>query len=170
MRARQWIALAAGLLFGAGLVVSGMTQPVKVLGFLDVTGQFDASLMLVMIGAIAVHFIGYRFAKRRSAPVFDETFHLPTRSQIDAKLIVGALIFGAGWGLGGYCPGPGVVSLVGGGYSALTFVSAMLIGIFATAKLQARTPTNVQSGEAVGGRAGIKVANLSPHEHSTSNQ
>jgi uncharacterized membrane protein YedE/YeeE len=143
-----------------------MTQPVKVLGFLDVTGQFDASLMLVMVGAIGVHFVGYRIANRLGAPVFD----LPARSQIDAKLIGGAVIFGAGWGLGGYCPGPGVVSLVGGGYSALTFVSAMLIGIFATAKLQTRTPTNEQSGEAVGGDTGIKVANLSTHEHSITNQ
>lgn len=168
MRARQLIALAAGLVFGAGLVVSGMTQPMKVLGFLDITGRFDASLVLVMVGAIGVHFFGYRIAKRRSAPVFDEKFHLPTGTQIDAKLIVGAVLFGVGWGIGGYCPGPGIVALAGGGYSALTFVFAMLIGIFATTKLQARA--RAQSGEAVRGSAGTNVANLNVHEHSIPNQ
>jgi hypothetical protein len=139
-KARQVVALLTGLVFGAGLVISGMTQPVKVLGFLDVTGHFDASLMLVMVGAIAVHFFGYRWAQRRSAPVFDEKFHVPTRRDIDAKLIIGALLFGAGWGLGGYCPGPAVVSLPGGGLSALTFVFAMLVGMFATAKLEHHAP------------------------------
>lgn len=135
-KARLLVALCTGLLFGAGLVVSGMTQPVKVLGFLDVTGRFDASLMLVMVGAIAVHFLGYRYVRRRSAPMFDDKFQVPTRRDIDAKLIIGALLFGAGWGLGGYCPGPAIVSLPGGGLSALTFVFAMLIGMFATAKLE----------------------------------
>ena len=135
-KARLLVALITGLIFGAGLVISGMTQPVKVLGFLDVTGRFDASLMLVMVGAIGVHFVGNRWAKRRSAPVFDERFQVPTRRDIDAKLIIGALLFGAGWGLGGYCPGPAIVSLPGGGISALTFVVAMVVGMFATAKLE----------------------------------
>jgi uncharacterized protein len=135
-KARLGVALFTGLIFGAGLVISGMTQPVKVLGFLDVTGRFDASLMFVMAGAIGVHFFAYRWTKRRSAPVLDDQFHVPTRRDIDAKLIIGALLFGAGWGLGGYCPGPGIVSLAGGGYSALTFVLAMVVGMFATAKLE----------------------------------
>lgn len=135
-KARLLVALITGLVFGAGLVVSGMTQPTKVLGFLDVTGRFDASLMLVMVGAIGVHFLGHRWAKRRSTPVFDDRFQLSTRRDIDAKLIIGALLFGAGWGLGGYCPGPAIVSLPGGGISALTFVSAMVVGMFATAKLE----------------------------------
>ncbi|HTU62683.1 MAG TPA: DUF6691 family protein, partial [Polyangiales bacterium] len=91
-KARLLVALITGLVFGAGLVISGMTQPVKVLGFLDVTGRFDASLMLVMIGAIAVHFIGQRWAKRRSAPVFADHFQQPTRRDIDTKLVVGALL------------------------------------------------------------------------------
>lgn len=143
-KARLLVALAAGLVFGAGLVISGMTQPVKVLGFLAVTGQFDASLMLVMVGAIGVHFFAYRAIKRRNAPLYDDKFHVPTRSDIDAKLIVGALIFGAGWGIGGYCPGPAIVSLPGGGFSALTFVSAMALGMFATAKLEARAGTDAQ--------------------------
>lgn len=132
---RLLVALLTGLIFGAGLVISGMTQPSKVLGFLDVTGRFDASLMLVMVGAIGVHFFGYRLAKRRSAPVFADAFQLPTRRDIDAKLILGAVLFGVGWGIGGYCPGPAIVALPGGGISALTFVSAMVVGMFATAKL-----------------------------------
>jgi uncharacterized protein len=142
-KARYVVALTAGLVFGAGLVISGMTQPSKVLGFLDVTGNFDASLMLVMVGAIAVHVFAYAWSKRRAAPLFDAKFQVPTRRDIDTKLIVGALLFGAGWGLGGYCPGPGIVSLAGGGLSALTFVSAMLVGMFATAKLEAHTPPKV---------------------------
>jgi uncharacterized membrane protein YedE/YeeE len=129
-------AFAAGLLFGAGLVISGMTQPQKVLGFLDPFGQFDASLMFVMLGAIAVHFIAYRVRARRSAPLYSAKFLVPTRRDIDAKLLAGAFIFGAGWGLGGYCPGPGIVSLAGGGLSALAFVSAMLLGTLATIKAE----------------------------------
>lgn len=131
------VALGTGLLFGAGLVVSGMTKPVKVIGFLDVFGRFDASLIFVMLGAIAVHFFAYRWKQGKSAPLFDTKFLVPTRRDIDAKLLMGALLFGAGWGLGGYCPGPGLVSLAGGGLPALTFVGAMLVGMFMTAKLEA---------------------------------
>jgi uncharacterized membrane protein YedE/YeeE len=129
-------ALAAGLLFGVGLVVSGMTQPQKVLGFLDVFGRFDPSLMLVMVGAIAVHALAYRWKAGRSAPLFSPAFVVPTRRDIDAKLLLGAAIFGLGWGLGGYCPGPGIVSLPAGGLSALVFVGAMLTGMWLTAKLE----------------------------------
>jgi len=136
-KAQNIVALATGLLFGAGLVVSGMTKPEKVIGFLDVLGLFDASLVFVMAGAIAVHWMAYRWKKGRTTPLFDSKFLVPTRRDIDAKLLLGALIFGAGWGLGGYCPGPGIVSLAGGGLSALTFVVAMLIGMFATAKFEA---------------------------------
>jgi uncharacterized membrane protein YedE/YeeE len=125
------------VLFGAGLVVSGMTQPEKVLGFLDPLGSFDASLMFVMIGAIALHLVAYRWRATRSAPFYAPKFLVPTRRDLDIKLILGALIFGVGWGLGGYCPGPGIVSLAGGSVQALTFVGAMLIGMFAT--IQAET-------------------------------
>ncbi|MEY4512608.1 MAG: hypothetical protein RLZZ450_4730 [Pseudomonadota bacterium] len=133
---QQLAALIAGLTFGAGLVVSGMTQPQKVLGFLDPLGRFDASLIFVMVGAIAVHFFAYRWKKGRSAPLFGSTFLVPTRRDIDVKLMLGALIFGAGWGLGGYCPGPGIVSLPGGGVAASMFVAAMITGMLATAKLE----------------------------------
>ena len=129
-------AVASGLLFGAGLVISGMTQPQKVLGFLDPLGRFDASLIFVMLGAIAVHFIAYRVRARRAAPLFSTKFFVPTRRDIDAKLLAGAFIFGAGWGLGGYCPGPAITSLPGGGLPALAFVSAMLLGMLATMKAE----------------------------------
>jgi uncharacterized membrane protein YedE/YeeE len=131
-------ALGAGALFGVGLAVSGMTRPQKVLGFLDVFGAWDASLMFVMLGAIGVHWIAYRMIRGRSAPLFAPKFVVPTRRDLDAKLVIGAAVFGAGWGLGGYCPGPGIVSLPHGGSGALIFVIAMLVGLFATGKVEAR--------------------------------
>lgn len=134
---RELSALAAGLVFGAGLVVSGMTRPEKVLGFLDVFGDWDASLMFVMAGAIAVHVFAYRLIRRRETPLFAAKFMLPTRRDLDAKLLIGAGVFGAGWGLGGYCPGPGIVSLPGGGMAAAVFVIAMIAGMLATGKLEA---------------------------------
>lgn len=133
---RELSALLAGLLFGAGLVVSGMTRPRKVIGFLDVFGAWDASLMFVMVGAIAVHMIAYRSIRGRSAPLFAPAFVVPTRRDLDAKLLIGAAVFGAGWGLGGYCPGPGIVSLIGGGVGACVFVVAMLGGMFAVSRIE----------------------------------
>ena len=134
---RDLSALAAGVLFAAGLVVSGMTRPLKVLAFLDIFGAWDASLMLVMLGAIAVHLFAYRLIRGRSAPLFAPKFVVPSRRDLDAKLLIGAAVFGTGWGLGGYCPGPGIVSVPGGGSGAAVFVVAMLAGMFATGKLEA---------------------------------
>lgn len=119
----------AGLVFGLGLGVSGMTRPAKVLGFLDVTGDWDPSLVLVMAGAIAVHAAFYRLVRRRSRPLFDAHFHVPTRRDLDARLVGGAALFGVGWGLGGYCPGPALVSVVTGQTGPLVFVGAMLAGM-----------------------------------------
>lgn len=133
--------LVSGLLFGAGLVIAGMTQPTKVIGFLDVTGGWDPSLALVMVGAIGVHAIVYRVATKRSSPLFADKFALPTRRDLDAKLLLGAAIFGAGWGIGGFCPGPALTSLAGFGLDAAVFVAAMVVGMLAVAqveKLQAR--------------------------------
>jgi uncharacterized membrane protein YedE/YeeE len=130
-------ALLSGILFGVGLAVSGMTRPEKVLGFLDVGGAWDASLAFVMAGAIAVHFFAYRLIRGRSAPLFAEKFGIPTRRDIDVKLLAGAALFGVGWGLGGYCPGPGLVSLAAGGKGALVFVASMLLGMSITARLEA---------------------------------
>lgn len=128
------IALAAvvGLAFGAGLLLSGMTAPAKVIGFLDVRGGWDPSLGLVMAGAIAVYAPLARWIQRaRRAPWTDVAFHLPTRRDLDGKLVVGAAIFGVGWGLGGLCPGPGVVAAAAGRETGLLFVAAMLVGMLA---------------------------------------
>lgn len=130
------IALVSGLLFGAGLVVSGMTQPTKVIGFLDLFGAWDASLMLVMGGAIGVHFFAYRFIANKRSPLFAAKFSVPTRRDIDTKLLVGAILFGAGWGLGGFCPGPGVVASASGATSVLVFIAALLASTYVTAKLE----------------------------------
>jgi hypothetical protein len=117
------------LLFGIGLAVAGMTRPEKVAGFLDFTGAWDPSLGLVMAGAVAVHFVLHRLVRRRPSPIFDTRFHLPTRKDIDPKLVLGAALFGLGWGLGGFCPGPALVSASAGATSGLLFVGAMLGGM-----------------------------------------
>lgn len=133
--------LVSGLLFGAGLIVSGMADPAKVLGFLDVSGNWDPSLLLVMVAAVAVTAIGYRLAWRRKRPWLAPSFDLPTNRQIDTRLLAGAAIFGIGWGLAGICPGPGLV-LFGMSPTApaiLAFVLAMLIGLGAAARLRAKS-------------------------------
>ncbi|MCS6899893.1 MAG: YeeE/YedE family protein, partial [Myxococcales bacterium] len=122
-------ALLSGLLFGMGLGISGMTLPAKVIGFLDVTGSWDASLAFVMMGAIGVHAGLYPIIRRRQLPLFDSTFHIPTRRDLDGRLISGAALFGVGWGLGGFCPGPALVSLGSGSSGAALFVVAMLVGM-----------------------------------------
>ena len=117
-----------GLLFALGLGISGMTQPQKVLGFLDVAGSWDPALMFVMIGAIAVTFVGYRLVLRRPMPVLSTRFSLPTRTRVDTKLIVGGALFGLGWGMAGFCPGPAIVALAGGSHEVALFVTAMFAG------------------------------------------
>ena len=122
-------ALGGGILFGVGLGLSGMVQPAKVLGFLDVFGAWDPSLMFVMMGAILVHFFLGRWIRRRERPLLDTKFYLPTATRIDAPLLAGSAVFGIGWGLGGYCPGPAIVSMGSGALSALVFVGAMALGM-----------------------------------------
>lgn len=126
-------ALLSGLLFGAGLVVSQMVDPAKVLGFLDIAGiaggTWDPSLAFVMGGALAVTAPGYWFILRRKAPLAAPSFQVPTRRDIDAKLVLGAALFGIGWGLAGYCPGPAIASLVFGRLETAVFVVAMLAGM-----------------------------------------
>jgi uncharacterized protein len=131
--------LIAGLIFGAGLLLSGMANPAKVLNFLDIAGQWDPSLAFVMGGAVVVTAIGYRLVFRRGTPMLDETFHLPTARQIDGKLIFGATIFGIGWGLVGLCPGPALVSLLLASPAIFAFVPAMLIGVIIASWLK-RSP------------------------------
>ena len=121
--------LLAGLLFGLGLIVSGMVNPGKVLGFLDVAGQWDPSLMLVMGGAIAVGLVAFGIAKKRALTLIGEKIDLPTSTIIDLRLIWGSALFGIGWGLGGFCPGPALVGVGMGLPSALIFVAAMIAGM-----------------------------------------
>jgi uncharacterized membrane protein YedE/YeeE len=122
-------ALISGLIFGLGLVVSQMIDPAKIIAFLDLAGSWDPSLACVMAGAVPVAAIGYALARRRPRPLFADTFRLPVLSAIDARLIGGAVLFGVGWGLAGYCPGPAVAAIGIGRPSALIFVLAMLVGM-----------------------------------------
>lgn len=124
------INLIVGLLFGAGLVVSGMANPAKVLNFLDLFGSWDPSLAFVMGGAVIVAFIGFRLVFRRAKPILSQSFHLPTRRDIDARVVVGPAIFGIGWGLGGFCPGPALAALGFGATGTLAFVPAMILGMW----------------------------------------
>lgn len=122
---------AAGLLFGLGLVVSGMSDPAKVMNFLDLFGTWDPSLAFVMGGAVVVTFVGYRLVLARPRPLFDTAFHVPTTKDVDATLLTGAAIFGIGWGLAGFCPGPAFTALPLLAPGTLVFVPAMLIGMAA---------------------------------------
>jgi uncharacterized protein len=142
MSQKLLLALLSGLLFALGLVVSGMTQPGKVIGFLDLhglgqgitwqarPGLWDPSLALVMGGALLVTLIAFAITPKRGKPWFDRRFDLPTRNDIDAKLVIGSALFGIGWGLAGYCPGPGLASLLIGSRDAIIFVVAMSLGMW----------------------------------------
>jgi len=118
-----------GLLFGVGLVIAGMTNPDKVQNFLDFTGTWDPSLAFVMVGAIGVYASLYPLIRRRAAPIYEPRFTLPTRKDLDPKLVGGSAIFGVGWGLGGICPGPGLVDLGSGLLPAAVFIGAMALGM-----------------------------------------
>jgi len=124
---------AIGLIFGFGLLLSGMSDPAKVLNFLDFagigSGIWDPSLAFVMIGAIAVAFIGYRSVLARPRPLLGERFHLPTKQELDLRVISGPAIFGVGWGLAGFCPGPAITALGFGAPAAMIFVAAMAVGM-----------------------------------------
>lgn len=123
------IAAIVGLIFGLGLLVSGMANPHKVLGFLDLAGPWDPSLALVMGGAVAVGLVGFAWARKRQRSLLGEPMQLPTRKDIDAPLVIGSALFGIGWGLAGYCPGPALVGITAGMTSAIIFSAAMLAGM-----------------------------------------
>ena len=126
--AREAAALAAGVLFGLGLVISGMVNPAKVIGFLDLAGHWDPSLALVMAAAVPVTAAAYRLMGGRMAPLWDGSFHLPTQRAIDARLLAGAAIFGIGWGMAGFCPGPAITALVSADGRVVAFLAAMVAG------------------------------------------
>ena len=137
-----------GLIFGLGLIVSGMTDPGKVQGFLDLAGLWDPSLAFVMGGAIAVGIFAFALAKKRTRSVLGGAMHLPSAKDIDRRLVIGSLVFGAGWGLAGFCPGPAIVSAGAGQPKALVFVLAMLAGmwLFEWADSRRNKPTGAQAG------------------------
>lgn len=124
-------ALGAGLLFGLGLAISGLLNPAKVKAFLDITGAWDPSLIFVLGAGVVVAFIGYRIAFAINKPLFDDHLHLPTKTRIDRPLIIGSAIFGVGWGLAGFCPGPAIASLSLGLAPAIIFAVAMFVGMVA---------------------------------------
>jgi len=120
----------AGLVFALGLGISGMTRPIKVIGFLDFFGQWDASLALVMVGAIGIYFLASRFSRTMPAPWLEPKFAIPSRTDVDRRLVAGAVLFGIGWGLAGFCPGPAITSLASGASPVAVFVAAMAVGIY----------------------------------------
>jgi len=130
------LALISGLVFGFGLILSGMANPAKVIGFLDIAGSWDPSLAFVMGGAIAIGFFAFKYAETRDTTLLGEELNLPRNNTVDKRLIGGSLVFGAGWGLGGFCPGPGLVSL-GMGYSGgIIFALSMVVGMLAFELIQ----------------------------------
>jgi uncharacterized membrane protein YedE/YeeE len=133
---KAWSAIAAGMLFGAGLTLSGMSDPLKVLGFLDVSGDWIPDLALVMGGALLLSAAATPWILKRPAPRFASQFHVPTIRSIDQRLAIGAILFGVGWGLSGYCPGPAIVSLLYGYESTMIFCLAMVAGMLLEAALR----------------------------------
>lgn len=131
-------ALLAGLVFGLGLLVSGMADPAKVLGFLDIAGDWDPSLAFVMAGAIAVAMPAFAVARRRERSFLRLPMRLPPERRVDARLLAGGVLFGIGWGIAGFCPGPGLVALGAGRPEALVFVAAMLAGMALYEAFEAR--------------------------------
>ncbi len=129
MAHQRLVSLLAGVVFALGLGLGGMTDPLKVIAFLDIFGQWDPSLAFVMAGAIAIYAPIYRMSTGRRAPLLAPRWYLPTRRDIDSRMVVGALVFGVGWGLGGFCPGPAIVSVTSGGLGALVFAIAMVTGM-----------------------------------------
>lgn len=137
---RNISALVAGLLFGAGLAASHMVEPVKILDFLDVYGRWDPSLLLVMLSAVTVTLLAYRLILARPVPLLAPRFYLPTCTRLDRPLVLGAAIFGVGWGMAGYCPGPGIAALGLGTWEAPVFIAAVAAGSLSYKWLSERTP------------------------------
>lgn len=142
-------AFVAGLVFGLGLIVAGMVNPAKILGFLDLAGKWDPSLALVMAGAIAVGLVAFALARRRTMSALGLPIQLPSASTLDVRLVGGSLVFGIGWGLAGFCPGPAIVALGAGYAKAALFVVAMLLGMGAFELIERnRTRTDLTTSDA----------------------
>ena len=135
---RLGLVFLAGLLFSGGLIVSGMINPEKVIGFLNVAGDWDPSLAFVMAGAVVVNLIGHRIVTRRPHPLFATEFSLPTRTDVDGELVVGAALFGIGWGIAGFCPGPALAALGAMPQVAVFFVGPMLAGMVIARTIRSR--------------------------------
>jgi uncharacterized protein len=128
-RVEMLISFLVGLLFSMGIAISGMAQPQNVIGFLDIFGNWNPTLIFVMIGAIPVHMAAYRMIKGAKAPVLDSKFYLPTVKELTPQLMFGATLFGVAWGIAGLCPGPAFVSMIGGSYRAFLFIASMTVGM-----------------------------------------
>jgi hypothetical protein len=139
---RHLIVFLSGLLFSLGLIVSGMINPAKVIGFLDLFGQWDPSLAFVMAGAVAVTFVGFRYVLKQKNPRFATKFSIPTRTDIDAPLLIGPVLFGLGWGLVGLCPGPALAALTAAPKSTWVFFISMLVGMYALKIFRLRKTTH----------------------------
>jgi len=126
---KNLLTLFAGLTFGFGLIISGMSNPNKVINFLDITGNWDPSLALVMLGAIPLAFLGFRWIETSHKTIFNEELHLPGKAHFNPSLLIGSLLFGVGWAITGFCPGPALVALGTGSVKAIFFVAAMLVGM-----------------------------------------
>lgn len=124
------ITLLTGLIFGLGLIISGMTNPAKVVSFLDIAGLWNPSLAFVMLGGISMAFLGFSYIKNKPQSAFGDPIHLPGTSYISKELVIGSLIFGAGWAIAGFCPGPALVALGAGYKEAFIFVLAMIVGVY----------------------------------------
>lgn len=127
---QDFLALVAGIIFGIGLGFSQMIDRQRVLGFLDLAGIWDPTLLFVLIGAVAFTIVSFRFVLRRKAPLWEEKFFVPSRNDIDKKLLIGSALFGIGWGVCGYCPGPGITALALGSWNPVLFVLALIAGMF----------------------------------------
>jgi uncharacterized membrane protein YedE/YeeE len=162
----ELLSYGVGLTFGAGLLVSGMSQPAKVVGFLDVLGDWDPSLAFVMGGAIAVHVLAYRLVTRMPHPLWAPKWGIPSRKDVDGRLLAGAALFGAGWGLGGYCPGPALTSVAAGAPETLLFTGSMLAGMWGFTLWEAARPPAPAPAPALAPAPAPKVAEPAPRERS----
>ncbi|MFM7470904.1 MAG: DUF6691 family protein [Nodosilinea sp.] len=140
MKSTDWIAWITGLLFGLGLGYAQMIDPHRVIGFLDVAGNWDPTLAFVMGGAVLVTLVSFRWILKRPQPILKGQFFLPTRQDIDRPLVIGAALFGVGWGIGGYCPGPAITALMLGSANPLLFILAMVVGSLVYRKLFPNPP------------------------------